>query len=320
MFKAILAAIAVLVAAAPAPRFAVPTYTIVTANEKGASISIITSDRHVRTLRLPIDPHNVQSSQDGRLLFVVGSVPTAHEAGSHMMMSMEGTRPGDLILLDTAPFRPIARIGVGMEPAHVIADTLNRFAYVTVSGENAVKVVDLRKETVAAKIPTGKFPHGLRMSSDGRSIFIADMQGGSVSQVDLARRTEVARIAVGKRPVQVAIAAGAKRVYVSLAGENAVAVIDVPHKHVIAKIKVGRDPAQVFLSPDGARLYVANQGTADAPDHTVSVISTRSLRVIKAVAVGRGAHGVVVTPDGSRIYVTDAFANNVTEISAQRLP
>ncbi|HKU66965.1 MAG TPA: YncE family protein [Candidatus Baltobacteraceae bacterium] len=300
--------------------------TVVTADEQGHSISIVdAAASRVHTVHVSVAPHNVQTSADRRYLYATGipAMDMSHMGAAHMsepemaeMMEGSGFLLGfDLLYPDAAPFS----IALGKHPAHVVVDAANRFAYVTVTGEDAVKVVDLHRKAVAATIPAGKMPHGLRMSPDERTIYVADMGGGTVSFIDVAERRLVANVFVGKTPVQVAVAPDGKTVYATIAGENAVAAIDVAARTRRNVIQVGPNPMQLAVSPDGTRIYVAGQGTKAIPGHTVSVIDTASETVVATVQVPAGAHGVVVAPDGSTVFVTDAFDSKLSEIDARTL-
>lgn len=293
---------------------------VLTANETGHSISVVDTARWtVRTVQLSLAPHNVQVSADGRFAYATALQPVADMPGMDMDSMMNG--PGYLLQFDLRNIAagPAFSVVVGKHPAHVVADSANRYAYVTVSGEDAVKVVDLARHAVAATIPTGKMPHGARLSPDGAMLYVADMDESTVSFIDVAQRREIARVEAGKQPVQVAVSPDGKTVYATLGGENAVAVIDAATRKRRALVNVGPNPAQLYIAPDGRRLYVANQGTREHPGHTVSVIDTARDAVTATVDVAPGAHGVTVSPDGSHVYVTDAFASSLTEIDARTL-
>lgn len=290
---------------------------IVTANEKAHSLSIVdATTSEVRTIPLQIAPHNVQASADGRYIFATGA--QAMDMSGMDMKDMKMDMPGMLLVFDLQRLSagPVLSLAVGEHPAHVVVDAQNRFAYVTVSGEDVVKVIDLANRRTAAAIAVGAMPHGLRMSPDGSRLYVSDMNADAVSVVDIAARKELARVPVGKSPVQVAVAPDGRYVYVTLSGENSVAEVDVAGQRVTRRVAVGRNPAQLFIAPDGARLYVANQGTAEKPDHTLTIIDTRSFRAIATVNVADGAHGVAVTPDGAHVFVTNAFASRLSEIDA----
>jgi YVTN family beta-propeller protein len=283
---------------------------VYTANEKGNSISVVDlAAMRVTTVPVAISPHNVQASADGRWLLAVGDPASAehgHEAAEH--------GAGKLLVFatDDLAHGPIQEIEIGRHPAHVVADRTAMYAFVTLAGEDAVAAVDLHRELILGRIGTGRYPHGLRISPDGREIYVANVKDGSVSVLDPAGLRELERVPVGEEPIQVGFARDG--VYVSLRGENRVAVIDPALRRVVAKIPVGRGPVQVYPTPDGRYVYAANQGTDASPDHTVSVITTADRRVAATVRTGEGAHGVVVSDDGAWAFVTNVADGTLTII------
>ncbi|HMM81432.1 MAG TPA: beta-propeller fold lactonase family protein [Pyrinomonadaceae bacterium] len=290
--------------------------TVYTADEKANSVSVINlSDNSVTSVPVTISPHNVQISNDGKLLLAVGAPVAAggHENhGDHGAMG--GASKGKLLVFQAADLAagPTAEIEVGAHPAHVVIDKAGQFAYVANSGDDNVSVIDVNEKRVVQTIATGDFPHGLRISPDGKELYVADLNEGTVSVIDLEARKEAAKIPVGKSPVQVGFTPDGKHVYVSLRDENSVAVIDTAARKRMATITVGDQPVQVFASQDGKFVFVANQGTAEAPANTVSVIDTASNTVSKTITVGKGAHGVVLSE--KFVYVSDSVDDTVSVI------
>jgi YVTN family beta-propeller protein len=291
---------------------------VYTADEHGSSISAIDlAAGRVSTVPIPISPHNVQVTADGKQLLAVGETSAdghGHTHGSKAHGTSEAR--GRLLILDTAALgaKPATEIIVGAHPAHVIADQRGERVFVTNAGDNTVSVVDLAEGKVIATIGTGRYPHGLRMSPDGREIYVANVQDGTVSVIDADGLTELARISVGTTPVQVGFTPDGTRVYVSLRDENTVAVIDTASRNLIGTIEVGRNPIQVYATPDGRFVYVANQGSDAEPADTVSVIDVASGKVVDSIRTGLGAHGVVVSGDGAWVFVTNIVDGTVSVI------
>lgn len=291
-----------------------PMGTVYTTDEGANALSRIDLQTgQVRQIALPIRPHNVQTSPDARRVFVVGMMPSQGDGqGEHA-----GKMAGQLLVIDAASLdiAKAIRIEIGPHPAHVIVDANASRAFVTDSETSTVQIVDLNRRSVVALVPTGRFPHGLRMSPDGREIAVANVEDDSVSIVDVMAAKELVRIPVGKAPVQVAYTPDGKRLFVSLRDEDAVAVVDLASRRKTGSVPVGDGPIQIFMTPDGRSLYVANEGTPKTPATTVSVIDTGSLRVIRTISAGRGPHGLVATSDGSRVFVSNRFEDTVSEIN-----
>lgn len=294
---------------------------VYTADENGNSISAINlATRQVTTIPIEISPHNVQVSLDGKRLFAVGSPPAQMEmSGSSTGHDEMGG--GELLVFDTTNLLagPMSVIALGEHPAHVVVDGNGQYAFVSLSGENAVAAVDLQEKKVSRLIPTGAFPHGLRISPDGHEIYVANVKDGSVSVLDTAKLVELKRIEVGTTPVQVGFVPDGKKVYVSLRDANSVAIVDTKSRAVTATVKVGRSPIQVHSTTDGRSIFVANQGTEDSPDDTVSVIDTQSDKVVATIRTGKGAHGVTVSSDGAYAYVSNIVDGTVSEIATDNL-
>jgi YVTN family beta-propeller protein len=292
---------------------------VITTDEGASALSRIdlrTGD--VRRFPLSIRAHNVQSSPDGSRIVAVGPVNVqAHDhGGAQDAQHHDGAGAGRLIALDAATMDMAAAVAVdvGSHPAHVIVSADAGRAFLTDAASHTVQVVDLVAGKVTAEIPTGRYPHGLRMNPGGSEIAVANVEDHSVSIVSVAEARERARIPVGKAPVQVAWSPDGTHVFVSLRDEDAVAVVDVAARRMAASIPVGDGPIQLFATPDGRFVYVANEGTEESPATTVSVIDASSLRVVQTIEAGQGPHGVVTSPDGERVYVTNRFSDSVSEI------
>lgn len=286
--------------------------TILVANEGSQSVSIIDSQTSkTTTAAIPISPHNVDISADGRLLLATG-MPAA-QAGSH---AGHGSAGGQLVLMDVsgdAPGVPQV-VTVGGHPAHVVPDAQGHFAYLTDAETNSVVVVDLPGRRVVGRIPVQNYPHGLRLSPDGNLLAVANMKSDTVSLVDTRNPEETLHIPVGKRPVQVAFDRSGRTLVVSLNGEDKVAIIDVGTRKLLRKASVGNGPVQVYVTPDDKAALVANQGSAAKPDNRVSIVSLEDGKLIRNVTVGKGAHGVTIAPDGRTAYVSNTYANTVSAI------
>ena len=73
------------------------------------------------------------------------------------------------------------------------------FAYVTVGGENAVKVYNRSRQLVAT-IPTGPNPHGIWSSGDGSKLFVGLENGDAVDVISTVTNTVIKNIPSGQAP------------------------------------------------------------------------------------------------------------------------
>jgi len=290
------------------------------ANEGADTVSVLdaASFKTLANVRVGKMPHNVQASPDGKLVWVTnnGEPAPASDASAHKEMAKVDHdamgKPGALWAIDTATNAVVAKVAVGMHPAHVVVSPDGRFAYVTNGGDNTVSVIDTSAQRLVATIPVGQFPHGIRISPDGKQAYVANLKGGTVSVIDTATHKEVAQVPAGKGPAQVGFTPDGRFAFVSLSEENAVAVIDPATRNVVRKVPVGSVPIQLYATPDSRTLLVANQGSRKKPGNTVSLINLESFKVAKTVTTGNGAHGVAVDRDGRYAYVTNTYANSLS--------
>ena len=295
------------------------------ANEGADTVSVLdaASFKRLSNVRVGKMPHNVQVSPDGKLVWVTNNGEPGQAADTSAYKGMDKGdhdamgKPGAVWAIDTRSDAVVAKVPVGMHPAHVVVSPDGRFAYVTNGGDNTVSVIDTAAQRLVATIPVGQFPHGLRISPDGKQAYVANLKGGTISVIDTASQKEIAQIPAGKGPARVGFTPDGRFVLVSLSEENAVAVIDPATRKVIRKVAVGTVPIQLYVTPDSRTLLVANQGSRKKPGRTVSMIDLESFKVAKTVVTGAGAHGVVVDREGWYAYVNNTHANSVSVLDVK---
>jgi YVTN family beta-propeller protein len=163
--------------------------------------------------------------------------------------------------------------------------------YVTNEKGGDVSVIDGTTREVVATIPVGKRPRGIRVSTDGKTLFVA-VSGTPISappQLD-AKGNPIFK--KGKDDDD----DDDKKADKSADG---IAVIDIAQKKVLRKLQVGSDPEQLALSTDGTKLFVSNEDVG-----TASVVNIASGKVEHIIPVSREPEGVSTSPDGKFFYVT----------------
>lgn len=293
------------------------------ANEEADTVSVLdaASFKILANIRVGGKPHNVQVSPDGTRVWVTNNGEPVGNAAAHQGMGKDEHQAmgaGAVWVMDATTDAVLAKVPVGLHPAHVVLTPDGRFAYVTNGGDNTLSVIDASTQRLVSTIAVGKFPHGIRVSPDGRQAYVANLKGGTVSVVDTAGQKEVTQIPVGKGPAQVGFTPDGRLAFVSLSGENAVAVIDPATRKVLHRIAVGTVPIQLFATPDSATLLVANQGTRKKPGSTLSIIDLGSFKVIKTVDTGAGAHGVAIDREGRYAYITNTYAGSLSVLDIRK--
>jgi YVTN family beta-propeller protein len=161
-----------------------------------------------------------------------------------------------------------------------------------------------------------RYPAGIAISHDGRTLYAAENLGDSLAVVDLAAQRVVQRLATERYPYGVVTGPNGT-VYVSAWGGWTVSAFPGRAGGTLEegrRIRVARHPSALLLSPDGSRLFAAS-GSTDR----VSVIDTRNQSVVATLidaspaATGEGStpNALALSPDGTRLFVAEADNNAV---------
>jgi YVTN family beta-propeller protein len=191
--------------------------------------------------------------------------------------------------------------------------------YAGVGGEDYVAVIDAKTFEVTKKIPTGKWPLGVRISRDGRWLATCCYLSNSVYLISTSTH-ETKEVPVGTNPFYLAITRDSKRIYATNYGSANLSVISVEtdqgdlkasnmHAKVIKTVKVGKGPVGVALTADEKLVYTANYSEA-----SVSAISTESLELDQIIKVGVNPYFIGASPENSFVMVSNYGSNHVDVI------
>jgi len=189
-----------------------------------------------------------------------------------------------------------------------------------VSGEESgeVIVVDADRGEVVARVPVGKRPRGVRLSHDGKLLYVAlsgspraapgvdesklpppDRAADGVGVLDLATRKLVRTYGSGQDPESFDLSRDGKTLYVSNEDASQLSVLDLGGGTVKGKLAVGGEPEGVTLRPDGKAVYV----TSEQDNHVVAV-DVRKLTVLARIPTGPRPRAIVFSRDGKTGFVT----------------
>lgn len=201
---------------------------------------------------------------------------------------------------------------------------------VLVSNETAgtVAIVDPVTGVIEHTVDVGKRPRGLKLSRDGRLLFVAlsgspiappgvdestlpppDRSADGIGVVDLATRALVRTYPSGQDPESFDLSLDGKFLYVSNEETAEMSVLDLATGTIVARVPVGEEPEGVTLRPDGRAVYV----TCEA-DSTVVGIDTVTRAVIARVPTAKRPRSIVFTLDGATMFVTGETGNAVSVV------
>ena len=67
----------------------------------------------------------------------------------------------ELVVLDVASRKVIKRIAIGKAPEGILLDPSGKRAFIAVSGDNHIAILDLDKLIITGKLETGAGPDGM---------------------------------------------------------------------------------------------------------------------------------------------------------------
>jgi YVTN family beta-propeller protein len=260
----------------------------------------------------------------------LGSMPlamTLSPGKDRVIVVLNGWREQGIQVVDRASGRVLQTITLPAAFLGVVFSPDGRSLYVSGGNQDVIYRFDWRdgRATLADSIALAvkqkgksgtRYPAGLAISRDGRTLYAAENLGDSLAVVDLGTSRVVQRLATERYPYGV-VAGSDGTVYVSSWGAWTVSVFRAQPSGALAegtRIPVARHPSALLLSPDGSRLYTAS-GSTDR----VSVIDTRGQRVVATLndaspaATGEGStpNALAISPDGTRLFVAEADNNAV---------
>jgi YVTN family beta-propeller protein len=148
---------------------------------------------------------------DTRTYRVVARVAQASPFSPNLAVSRDGTEVWftlkdsgkTQVMSAQPPFRILDTLATGPITNHValVDNAHGKFAYVTVGGQNHVKVYRRgRDPQLVATIPTGDLPHGVWQSGDGRRVYVGLENQDAVAAIDALANKVIAVIPIGQQP------------------------------------------------------------------------------------------------------------------------
>ena len=279
-----------------------------------------TRERHLPTGRL-LDPAGV-TRPVGQM--PLGMIPSP--SGSRLVLLLGGWREHGLQVVDrtgrvrqtipqAAAFVGLAFSGLGtsLYASGGNTDVLYRYTW---KGDSA----QLADSIVLAPRSPGKdgthYPAGLALSTDGRTLYVAENLADSLAVIDVSTGAVVQRLATGRYPYGVAVTPDGS-VLVTNWGASALSVFAPSGSgrlNPATLVPAGRHPSALILNKNGSRAFIAS-GSTDR----ITVLDTRSHAVLATLFdpppsgpdEGTTPNALVLSDDGTRLFAAEADANAV---------
>jgi YVTN family beta-propeller protein len=203
-------------------------------------------------------------------------------------------------VFDKRSGRAAAIIETGRGPSGMALDQRTRRAYVALSADDSVEVLDVDGGRILNRIRlnTGDRPTELALTPDGSVLLTVNKGSDSVSFVNPFNLTEQKRLTVGKEPGAILLDRTGRKALVFNTLSNSISVIDVPNKSVAATISTEAGPVRGAFNKRGDRVFIFYERSPYLTVHEPSNFS-----VIKRILVGAGVSSLKVDPNNDMLYL-----------------
>lgn len=182
------------------------------------------------------------------------------------------------------------------------------------SGHDA-NFIDLRTGEILATLPTGRGPHELVVTDDGRWAIGTDYSGGNSLTVFDVEELVVARtisLSDYPRPHGILFLPGQQEVIVTSEANQQLVIADIHAGEIVRTIDTGQSGSHmVALSGDGTTAYTSN-GSANS----VSVIDVADGQLLKTLDVPDRPEAITTNRRGDEVWVGSNDEEVVSVISA----
>jgi DNA-binding beta-propeller fold protein YncE len=190
----------------------------------------------------------------------------------------------------------------------VVVDREGRQVYVARSGDDGadLAVIDTatgRVRVVELASRAGEAAHTLRLSGDGRTLFVTttDQLGGRLVAINTAELRVIDSLTVVEPIRGLAVSHDGATVWVATDDAQAgglVDAVDMRSRRLLGTVPVGSAVRQLMLSVVGDRVYVVTE-------ESVVVVCANTHEIVDGIDTGSGPSCVAESADGSRLYIAD---------------
>jgi YVTN family beta-propeller protein len=240
--------------------------------------------------------------------------------GDFILVTIEGSKPGELVWIDPVAVKVTRRMPIGPAPNQLAITPDGKIAYVPCS-DGYWEVIDVAAAKIVERIYVGGRPHNTLCSADGRHMYLAPMGAPKkVTVVDVASHKPVGTIAFGSVVRPIALSKDEHRLYAEVDGLVGLEVADVQARRKTDRVeaeladdlrKVASRSHGLGIRPDQKEIW-----ECDVDHHEVHVYDLTGARPrqIATIPIGSQLYWLTFTPDGKTCYVSARGANAVAVV------
>jgi YVTN family beta-propeller protein len=201
----------------------------------------------------------------------------------------------DVYAANGAEFKLAKSIPAAKTPSHIAFTSDSKLAFVTLQDSAEVVAIDLEKQMIIWRMPTGPVPAGLWMTPKDQYLLVGITGADYVQVIDWRNRKEIKRIKTANGAHNFRPLGDKKHVFVTNRVASTISLLNMQTLEKVGDITgLPAGPDDMELTPDGKTLWVTLRFSKK-----VGVIDVPSMKLIDVIPVGRSPHGVFFYPRAS---------------------
>jgi YVTN family beta-propeller protein len=200
---------------------------------KTASVIDIATGKVERVIPVGQEPEGVETTPDGKRFYVTC------EAG------------GEIYVIETAGYTVVGHFNVNARPRSVAFSRGSAIGFIPSEQTAELNVIDTANLKIlkVVALPPGSRPMSVKVSADGKRIYVSNGRAGTVSVLDGRTYELLSTVQVGTRPWGMALSPDGKYLYTANGPSNDVSVVDLETNKEIARVGAGTSPWSVAVVP-----------------------------------------------------------------------
>jgi DNA-binding beta-propeller fold protein YncE len=295
--QALCLTLATLTLHAEPPSPAMPNLTLLVANQKDHTLSLIdpsTSSQIAAVDVQGITGHEVAASPDGRTAFV----PIYGNSG----VGKPGTDGSTMQVIDLPSRKIVATVDFGhpVRPHMPIFDRNAGLLYVTTELDQTITAIDPKTLKIVGTIPTTQAEsHMLALSHDGSRGYTANVGPGTVSVLDMKARKLITVIPISSTVQRISISNDDRLIFTSDQAKPELDVIDTATNTVKARVPLPGKGYGTTPTRDGRYLLICIESIKQ-----VVALDLDTMKVVHTIDMPAAPTEVLVSPDGYTAFAS----------------
>jgi DNA-binding beta-propeller fold protein YncE len=196
-----------------------------------------------------------------------------------------------IAVIDVASGQIIRKVPTGKFPCDLHFTPDGRFAYTPERDQDTVSMFDTRTWELVKTVtfPPGSQPHMLRVSPDGKEVWVQTAKAETNMVLNAADLVTLATMPTGKVPITNAWTPDARYSVVTNQSDTFASVFDAKTYKEVARLAVGQGGSNIGFTRDGATGFVAVTGA-----NAVAVLDMAKLSVVSQLKAGTQPQGLII--------------------------